>query len=243
MVSKKSKMKIEVFAICYNEEKLLPYFLRHYSSFCDHITIFDNQSTDSGPAICKANPKVHLMSYDTNNEIRDDIYLEIKNNCWKNSDADWVIICDIDEFVYHPDIRMLLQHMDEVTSIRPNMYNMYSLKFPTTDEQIYTEVYLGVPGGAKLNLFRPDQLIEINYDPGCHIAKPEGNSITSEWTGIKTLHYRYLSKEYVLSRNSSYYSRLSKINKENGWGYHYGFDGEKVSKDFDQQYKQATKII
>jgi glycosyltransferase involved in cell wall biosynthesis len=236
-------MKIEVFAICYNEELLLPYFLRHYSSFCDEITIFDNQSTDSGPALCRANPKVNLISYDTSNEIRDDIYLEIKNNCWKKSDADWVIICDMDEFVYHPDIKTILTHMGEVTAISPEWFNMYSRRFPETEGQIYEEVSLGTPGGPKLNLFRPGELKEINYSPGCHIAQPEGNVLVSQWTGIKTLHFRYLSKEFVLSRNAVSFARLSQQNKENGWGFHYGFDPSAVAEDFDIQLALSTKVI
>jgi hypothetical protein len=236
-------MKIEVFAICYNEEKLLPYFLRHYSSFCDEITIYDNQSNDSSKKIIKLNPITNLVSYDTNKEIRDDIYLEIKNNCWKKSKADWVIICDIDEFVYHPDIRDILSHMDHITAITPEWFNMYSAKFPVTKEQIYTEVNLGMSGGAKLNLFRPDQLTEINYSPGCHACYPEGNVMLSQWTGIKTLHFRYLSKEFVLSRNASYFARLSQQNKDNGWGFHYGFDPKIVSEHFESNLKLSTKVI
>jgi glycosyltransferase involved in cell wall biosynthesis len=236
-------MKIEVFAICYNEEKLLPYFLRHYSSFCDLITIYDNESTDSSPAICKKNPKVSLISYGTNNEIRDDIYLDIKNACWKKSDADWVIICDMDEFVYHPKLKTILNLMDHITAITPEMYNMYSEKFPTTKGQIYEEVNLGFPGGGKLNLFRPGELKEINYSPGCHIAQPEGNVTVSQWTGIKTLHFRYLSKEYVIGRNSAYYARLSKQNKENGWGFHYGFDPTEVAAHFDEHLALSIKVV
>lgn len=236
-------MKIEVFAICYNEEKLLPYFLRHYSTFCDAITIYDNQSTDSSQKIIDSNPITNLISYDTGNEIRDDIYLEIKNNCWKKSKADWVIICDIDEFVYHTYIRDILAHMDHITAITPEWFNMFSEKFPVTKRQIYTEVNRGMSGGAKLNLFRPGELTEINYGPGCHACHPEGNVMLSQWTGIKTLHFRYLSKEFVLSRNASYFARLSQQNKDNGWGFHYGFDPKDVTEHFESNLKLSSKVI
>jgi len=235
-------MKIEVFAICYNEERLLPYFLRHYSSFCDEITIYDNQSTDSGPALCKANPKVHLISYDTSNEIRDDIYLQIKNNCWKRTNADWVIICDIDELVYNPHIREYLEET-EYTAILPSMFNMYSEKFPTTPGQIYDEVNKGVPCGPKLNLFKPSDIKEINYDPGCHIAHPEGNVTVDKNSDIITLHMRYLSKEYLIERNRMSYQRLSKVNKKMGWGVHYGFPIEELKQQFDKEFLLTTKVI
>ena len=235
-------MKIQVFAICYNEEKLLPYFLRHYSTFCDQIIIYDNYSTDSGPDICHENSKVNLVEYNTGNEIRDDIYLEIKNNCWKDADADWVIICDIDELVYGHEIRTYLEST-EFTAILPAMYNMYCEEFPTTKGQIYDEVKIGLHYGSKLNLFRPGEIKEINYDPGCHVAHPEGNVIVNEHSDLKTLHMRYLSKEYVIERNAMSFKRLSSVNKQMGWGIHYTFPREKIISEFDAEFSKAIRVI
>jgi hypothetical protein len=238
-------MKIEAYAICYNEEALLPYYLRHYSQFCDQITIFDNYSTDRSEEICRANPKVRVIKYDTGNQIRDDIYLQIKNNCWKYSDADWVIVGDIDELVYHADIIKALKDvtLSEATIITPQMFNMYSEKFPTTEGQIYEEVTLGVPCGSKTNVFRPREITDINYDPGCHVAKPEGNVIFYHVVGMKTFHMRYLSKQWVIDRNEQSRKRLSELNKQLGWGVHYHATAEEISEQFDQEYKQAIKVI
>ena len=237
-------MTIEVYAICYNEEALLPYFLRHYESFADRIIIYDNYSTDHSPEICAAHPKVEVRKYNTGNEIRDDIYLQIKNNCWKNSKADWVIVCDIDELVYRMNIHHALK-ATWATVIAPALFNMYSDEFPTTPGQIWQQVTLGVPGGAKLNLFRPDQITEINYDPGCHVAHPEGNVIIDkeEDQAFKTLHMRFLSKEWVIARNELSRQRLSKLNKEMGWGIHYHATPVEISADFDRDIKNATEII
>jgi len=40
-------MTIDVFTTCYNEEIILPYFIRHYKQFARNITIYDNMSTDN----------------------------------------------------------------------------------------------------------------------------------------------------------------------------------------------------
>jgi hypothetical protein len=238
-------MKIEAFAICYNEEALLPYYLKHYSEFCDQITIFDNYSTDRSEEICKANPKVRLIKYDTGNQIRDDIYLQIKNNCWKTSDADWVIVGDIDELVYHADIIKALKNviLSDATIITPQMYNMYSEKFPTTEGQIYEEVYLGIACGSKTNVFRPREITNVNYDPGCHVAHPEGNVVFYHVVGMKTFHMRFLGKQWVIDRNEQSRKRLSEINKQLGWGIHYHDTAEQISNDFDRDIKQAIKVI
>jgi hypothetical protein len=235
-------MRIHAFAICYNEEALLPYYLRHYSAFCDKITIYDNQSTDRSVEICKANPKVEVISYDTGNEIRDDIYLQIKNNCWKNCGADWVIVGDIDELVYHPQLREVLGKTI-ATAFAPALFNMFSKKFPTTDGQIWEEVKRGLQGGAKLNLFRPADIQEINYQPGCHEAHPVGRIVRDDSLNIKTLHMKYLGKEYYMERTRMSNSRLSAVNKRYGWGHHYQKSAEELSRTFDEQYKEAQKVI
>ena len=235
-------MKIESYAICYNEEALLPYYLRHYSQFCDQITIFDNYSTDRSEEICRSNRKVKLIKYDTGNQIRDDIYLQIKNNCWKQSDASWVIVGDIDELVYHPNIRNVLFNT-WATIITPKMFNMYSEVFPTTTGQIYEEVRTGIPCGSKTNLFKPKAVSNINYDPGCHVAHPEGTIIYDEDLGIKTFHMRYLSKEWVLERTAQSRARLSDLNKKLGWGVHYQATPDEISEQFDNEFKQAKRVI
>ena len=91
-------MSIDVFAICYNEEVMLPYFINHYQKMGANITIYDNFSTDRSQEIITESGCT-LLTYDSNNQIRDDLYLQIKNNCWKKSKAEWVIVCDIDEFI------------------------------------------------------------------------------------------------------------------------------------------------
>jgi hypothetical protein len=235
-------MKIEAFAICYNEERLLPYYLRHYSQFCDRITIYDNFSTDRSREICESNPLVRVVPYDTGNQIRDDIYLQIKNNCWKNSNADWVIVGDIDELVFHRMLKGVLEYTD-ATVIAPELFNMFSEKFPTGEGQIWEEVTRGVPGGAKMNLFRPSALKETNYDPGCHVCHPEGTLIVDQDPGIKTLHMKYLSLEYTLARTELSRSRLSDLNKKLGWGIHYQFPEEEIRRQFNEGLLNSKIVI
>jgi glycosyltransferase involved in cell wall biosynthesis len=235
-------MRIEIFAICYNEEALLPYFLRHYSSFADRIVVYDNYSTDRSVEICRANPLVEVIKYGSGDRIRDDIYLQIKNNCWKGSPADWVIICDIDELVYHPNIRELLAGCD-ATLVEPDLFNMFTESFPTTDGQIYDEVVMGIAGGGKKNLFKPRDIVEINYDPGCHVAYPAGRVFFSGSLGIKTLHMKFLGLDYSLARKRLSESRLSELNKTMGWGVHYRVTDDEMIRTFNEDITKAIKVL
>ena len=100
-------MKIAVYTITYNEEDILPFFIEYYSKFADDIIIYDNNSTDNTVQIAKQYSKVSkIINVDTNDRLDDNMYIEIRNSCWKDSDYDYVILVDADEFIYHDlDIR------------------------------------------------------------------------------------------------------------------------------------------
>ena len=61
-------MKIDLYSICYNEEVILPYFIKHYSTFVSNITIYDNYSTDNSDNILKES-NCNVIKYDSNNQI------------------------------------------------------------------------------------------------------------------------------------------------------------------------------
>lgn len=250
-------MRIEVFAICYNEEVMLPYFLNHYCSFCDKITIYDNYSTDRSESICKANPFVQVIKYDSGNQIRDDIYLQIKNNCWKGSTADWVIICDIDELVYgiipgdwHNEGAIFLY--DEITDIisnytviSPDWWEMVGDHVPSGPGQIYSDINEGRCHGQKTKciMFRPDKIREINYHPGCHGIDAVGDVRILHTSEMKILHYKYLSPGYVIERHRIFGERLSAINRQNRWGVQYDFVADQTQAYWQELWNQRTKAI
>ncbi len=121
---------IHLYSICYNEKVLMPHFLDYYSGFCDKIYIYDNQSDDDTVKICEKYNNVSVLTFDTAGKIRDDIYLTIKNNIWKKSRgiADYVIVCDIDEFLFHHDLMNFLNNIksNNVTIVKPIGFNMVS---------------------------------------------------------------------------------------------------------------------
>src|SRR5262245_42339747 len=104
-------MKIAVYTLCFNEEFFLPYFLRHYHQYTERIVLFDNCSTDHTAEIARQ-AGVDVRPYESGDEIRDDLLLQIKNNCWKEcrgQGVDWVLVVDVDEILYHSDLTGFLQ--------------------------------------------------------------------------------------------------------------------------------------
>jgi hypothetical protein len=227
---RKDKLIIHVYTLCWNEEKLLPFFLDYYSDIVDRINIYDNYSTDNSERIMKQYKNVKVFKYNSDNKINDFLYLNIKNNAWKASrgKADFVIVCDTDEFLYSEDLFQTLKYLkkNRHTVIKPFGYQMVSEFLPeyTKDKRITDIVKTGYSDNMWLSksiIFDPNSIVEINYSPGCHECSPTGNVKFYHADKIKLLHYKYLGFEYQIQRMKNMGSRLSKINIENGWGTYY----------------------
>lgn len=233
-------MKIEVFCIVNNEERMMPYFMRHYNQFA-RVVILENNSTDRSVDIARS-MGARVWEYDIPDVIDDQWYIDVKDSCWKASKADWVMIVDCDEFIWHPCIKRVLADTT-ATIFKPKFYEMFSEKFPTTEGQIYDEVKTGCNGGPKMNLFKPSEIKYINYEGGCHNAKPKGNVILDSESDIRTLHMRFLSLDYVKERNARASKRLSEFNLQTGLGFHYLWTEEEVTSHFIGHLNHSIQVI
>ena len=229
---------------------MIRHTLNYYGDFCDAITVWDNESTDNTrDIIAKEFPHVKIVVWKSNQTINDQHYLNIKNYCWKQSTADWVIVADCDEFLYHPNLFIQLGEFkdDGITIPVVQGYNMFSEKFPDKyNESITDQVREGVPAAHfnKNIIFAPKYVKEINYQPGAHSCKPTGPKIVSSPSVfLKLLHYKYMSKDYVVAKHEAYASRLSSFNKENGYGAEYLKGDAFVEECFELLRKHKTKVI
>ncbi len=242
--------KIHLYTFCYNEEKIIPYFLRHYLRFVEKIIVLDNYSNDASASLFKAHKNIFVTRYDTNNEYREDIKQNLSNKIWKKSrgHADFVILCHIDEFLYHPHLSEILVMMKEKghTVLKPIGYDMISRSFPTSGQDIYAEINEGKRDRMfdKIVLFDPNAIKETNYYPGAHAAIPEGKvKVYKDDPDLKLLHYRYLGLEYILDKHKNRAERMSKIGRRNNWGYQYLYGEEKQKKLFESVFNSREKVI
>lgn len=75
---------------------------------------------------------------------------------------------------------------------------------------------------TKVLFFKPNKIKEMNYSVGSHSCRPVGEIKMCQ--KLNTIHFKNLGVDYVLKRYEKYRSRLSEINRKNGWGYHYLLD-------------------
>jgi glycosyltransferase involved in cell wall biosynthesis len=239
-------MIIHVYMMCYNEEILMPYFLRHYSQFADKIFVFDNYSTDNTGNIADANPKTTRTLYGDPNKHYNSKLISMKNEEYKKSknDAEWVIVVDIDEFVYNKNIISLLQNYkaEGVTFPKVDGYDMIGDSYPKSSGQIYDEIQCGVPEVmfCKRAIFNPG--IDINYVVGAHKCSPRGNVVESKSLDIKLLHYRFLCKEFFVGRMERRMKRISEEDIEKRWGALRLPPDETIAEWSGEQYEKRKKL-
>ncbi|WP_281310675.1 glycosyltransferase family 2 protein [Flavobacterium flavigenum] len=248
-MTQNSTITIELYLLCFNEEKMIRHTLNYYSEFCSKITIIDNQSTDDSMHLASTYKNVVFRCLDSGNEFVEDKLTASKNNCWKGSTADYVIVCDMDEFLFDENLQEKLVEAKEQNIIMPAVtgYNMMSDEFPANYKKRITEqVKHGVRSERfdKQIIFDPKKVKEINYRPGAHLCNPVFYENTHAASGIelKLLHYKYLGKDYVYKKHEVYVNRMSEISRKKKHGYEY-LEGEAHVNNMFELAKSVKRII
>jgi hypothetical protein len=103
---------VHLYAVCWNEAHILPFFFRNYEPWVQRFVIFDNGSTDGTQALLSAKPNVELRRFPW---FHPDSFVrsqrKLQNTCSRESRgvADWVVVTAIDEHLHHPDIHDFLR--------------------------------------------------------------------------------------------------------------------------------------
>ena len=238
---------ITIYCITFNEEIILPYFIRHYrANFPDcRIIIYDNYSTDATRLIAES-AGCEVILYDTNNQLDDMKYLEIKNHCWQGQKDDWAIICDCDEFFDLNAELLLWEAKQGATIIRSQGYDMVNLEnnndIHNITHAVKNDRY------SKVYCFNTKAVKEINYAPGCHDCAPVANTINyhgelkQSVNAYACYHYRYLNPNFLLRRYNQNKVRMCDNNKRKGMGSQYFQSAQQINAEFETLRKQATLL-
>jgi uncharacterized radical SAM superfamily Fe-S cluster-containing enzyme len=239
---------VHVYTLCWNEEIMLPHFLRHYS-WAERIVVYDNESED-GTRNCVADcDNAELRSFDTGGRYSEERLANFKNNAWKESrgDADLVIICDVDELLYHPDLAAVLGTMvrRKATLLLPMAYQMVSSRVPVPGEDLLDAMPEGVRLHAydKCLLFDPNEIDEINFDLGAHVCRPAGRVEYFRVPGLVLLHYKYLGLEYVHNRHRLYTERTEKVDIDRKFSPHHRLSREQLKLRFRALSEEKIDVV
>ena len=175
-------MEIHLYALCCNDADMLPFFFRHYNPLVSRYFIFDDCSRDGSLDLLHRHPNVEVQPF-----VRSDpdsftlSELSVSDECWKRSRgcADWVIVIDIDEHLFHPDLPALLRRYKAlgITIVPALGYQMISEEFPRSDELLCETRTQGAPWDiySKLTFFDPAPLPKLTTVPAVTVrARQDG---------------------------------------------------------------------
>ncbi|MFY9557537.1 MAG: glycosyltransferase family 2 protein [Blastocatellia bacterium] len=243
-------LTIHLYTHCWNEEKMLPFFFRHYDGIADQYFVFDTGSTDRSIEILQSHSLVQLTRIEPQGSSFVEENTSRQNEGWKQSRgvADWIIITAIDEHLYHPDLRGYLGRCrrEGVTLIKAEGYEMVSDEFPRGRQPLYKRIKFGMRSAQwfdKIQAFDPNKIEEINYEPGRHEAHPTGEVSMPALTDVKLLHYKFLGLNYVVPRYLQLRTGLRPKDIEMSWGSQYLWDSEKIVAQYEEIRRNAVPVI
>jgi len=258
-----SELRFHVYALCFNESRLLPYFFHHYRE-AEQIFIVDNDSTDNSVEIVKKYNRT-VIPFHTDHKFDDTTHQKIKNEVWKQSrgKCDYIIVQDLDEFLFFPSspysVKQSLfeykkQNIYWIQCVGYEMYcsdNDFS-RIPD-NRHIIEYVQQGFKNSNEYNkplVFSPDHISETRFFPGQHDWSPVASpSLTQHFVkGIKNnpdallLHFKHMGKEWELSRRIVMRDRMSDLNKKKGFGHEYMITDDKLKEYIEIGHKKAVSL-
>jgi len=237
------KQRIELYCLCWNDARMLPFFFRHYDPVVDQYFVFDNGSTDASLSLLENHGRVSVTHFDTPGDSFVEEERRLGDTMWRNSDADWAIITDIDEHIYHPHLLQYLQQCAEkgITAIQSIGYEMVSDTFPTGTEPLIEQVSLGTrsTGCDRLCIFNPKALTATNFTVGRHEAAPAGRVVWPDFPEVLILHFKQLGVEYPIARSAELRTGLRSRDLQESWGVHYTWSADEIKTKW-QEIKNAS---
>lgn len=230
---------IDIYVTCWNEEKILPDFIKWYRDRIPNcsITVYDNQSTDRTFEIAKEN-NCRIITFDTNNQMDEATLMQIRNTCWKDSIAKWCLVVDADELV---DINTAFLERPQFSNIfMCDGFEMFGTEEDTIDTLLYGCKSIGY---SKPVLFK-NVFEEINFEAGSHKANPvieEGEILWNYYT-LNLYHTKWRSWTNGIERAHLLAKKRSEHSKSMNWNIHYEFDDLLHKEYYENGMKNRIKV-
>ncbi len=160
--------------------------------------------------------------------------------------ADWVIVTNIDEHLFHPRMVEYLQeqHAAGTTAIPAPGDQMPATRFPAAGSRPSRDLTWGAPWKqmSKPDLFRPDRIEAVNYPPGRHTAAQTGDVVHPARDELLNLHHKHLGMDCIPDRHRAAQARRGPKDIANRWGHRCGFAPHEVRDDWDAFAARAVDL-
>jgi len=220
---------VEVHTFTYNDSVHIEHLVKWYSARFHNlkIIVYDNQSTDD--TVSKAQSLgCTIVDRGGLEAFGIEKFIELKHKCFKNSESEYTLICDIDELLDVSDIDLLKHQPAIVQGIGYQMVGDEGTAYENICRGVRDPVY------DKCLLFRRDKVLKINYSPGAHSCNPifvEGQKIGGNLRR-NLYHFRWLSLKFVIERYERNSKRISVADRKQGFAYQYFLSEKELSEEY-----------
>ena len=236
---------IQLYLYCYNEELIIENTILHYKKMFPtiQITILDNESTDKSAEIAR-NLGCTIKTIDTGNILNIFTFHNIRNELWRTSSADWIIICDMDEYLCMNQKDLDDEEKNGTTLIKTQGYNMVGDSHsPVLDDIKIGEIDKGFKDNhySKTICFNRNFIHHMRYGAGGHKCFPVGQRVQYSNKTYPLYHFKYLGFEYLFQNYKINFNR-SHAMREHGMSLHYNDDKGKIRKTMEDVNKKARHL-
>jgi glycosyltransferase involved in cell wall biosynthesis len=175
---------------------------------------------------------------------------QVRALCRAREAADFVCLVDADEILFCPDMTEVLRAYKAagVTLPRVEGYEMVSDHEPPSCDIATGSITDHIRSGVRCEaydeqvVFSP--VLDLEFAPGCHwLTRCQGPVTPSERADIRFLHYKMLSKEYYVQRNSLIGPRSSTRNVRCGYGFQHRWPRERLERTWQDHWERRTRVI
>lgn len=236
---------LNIFIFCYNEKHLISDTIRHYRTLFPgcKIIILDNKSTDGSQIIAKQMGCI-VKEFGTAGQFDDYKHRQLRNECWKMIQNQWVIVCDMDEWLCITKDDLLEEDSKGTTVLTVKGYDIIgdSHKEDLSDINLHALKY-GIPNGSenKPLCFKPGPIKEMFFEVGGHYFQPQGVIKWSEKSYILK-HMNHLGLPFKLYRNKIRYDRSHKARTQWSLCMVYAESVEEVTKNYNTMIDSKEDI-
>src|SRR5438105_2811898 len=113
-------MQAWAYTLTYNEAHLIPYWVRHFRSFCEKAIVYVDCDTTDDTGVVAEREGAEVREYQGSGQLDDLAFVQFANTQYQEArgQADWVIWTDADEILYHPQIS---QRLDDLLAAGVNL--------------------------------------------------------------------------------------------------------------------------
>lgn len=240
-------LKIETHIITWNREDSIHLTVKYYLQL-GRVIVHDNFSDDNTREICE-DLGAEVRLFGRAGVLDDQAYKDLKNSCWKGSDADWVIIVDDDEIIYEEALKYVLAEakMNKHTIFKTQGVQIHSDNLP---KESWLELKYGWKDNnySKLVVFNPSALTNINYEYGCHThcnGGPKGN-LSYAPNKLFLLHCNFVGGvDRIIKRWAEYEPRRQRSTVNMRWnlGHRYAKKEPEIRAEWLESERKSETLL